>query len=54
MLSLPPVTGYVSRVMFHMSHVMRHMSLVTSHLFCPDIVVKLVGGGPVNNGAYPV
>ena len=45
--------------MYHMSRVMRHMSRVTCHFFFfffffLDKVVKLIGGGSVINGAYPV
>ena len=50
----PPVMCHVSHVMYHMSHVMCHMSLNFCLIFCSDKVVKLVGGGSVINGAYPV
>ena len=61
------VTCHVSCVMCHMSHVTCHMSCVMchmSHVTCKKIIikknffcdkgVKLVGGGSVINGAYPV
>ena len=55
------VTCQVSCVTCHVSHVMCHMSCVTCNIFCcynfffsSDKVVKLVGGGSVINGAYPV
>ena len=58
----------VSRVMCHVSCVMCHVSCVTCHVsrvtyhvsrffiifFFSDKVVKLIGGGSVINGAYPV
>ena len=54
----------VSRVTCHVSHVMCHVSRVTCHVshvtcnffsfFFSDKVVKLIGGGSVINGAYPV
>ena len=51
-------TFYVSHVMCHMSGDMCHMSCVTCHMshvnFFLDNVVKLVSGGYVINGAYPV
>ena len=47
--------------MCHMSHVMCHASCVTCQMwflfspyFLKDKGVELVGGGSVNNGAYPV
>ena len=54
------VTCHVSRVTCHVSRVTCHMSRVTCHLFIfllfffLDKVVKLIGGGSVMNGAYPV
>ena len=64
----PPkrVMCHVSCVMCHVSCVMCHVSRVTchvSHITCQDFlflfffsdkVVKLIGGGSVINGAYPV
>ena len=50
----------VSHVTCHMSRVTCHVSRVTCHLshynffFFLDKVVKLIGGGCVINGAYPV
>ena len=41
-------------VTFHVSHVTCHMSCVTCHIFFFYNVVKLIGGGFVINGAYPV
>ena len=41
----------------HVSHVMCHVSRVTCHnlfFFFSDKVLKLIGGGSVINGAYPV
>ena len=51
---LPAPTYHVSCVMCQVSHVMCHMSHVNFFLiFFQDIVVKLVGGGSVINGATP-
>ena len=49
------ITCHVSHVMFYMSRVTYHMSHVTYHtiLFFFYKVVKLAGGGSVNNGATP-
>ena len=43
-----PATCHMSRVMCHMSRVTCHMSDV------PFFLVKLIGGGCLINGAYPV
>ena len=51
------VTCHMSCVMCHMSRVTCYMSHVTCHFFLLlflDKVVKLIGGGSVINGAYPV
>ena len=59
----PPTTCHMSHVACHMSCVMCHMSHVTCHVSCvtffilffsSDKVVKLIGGGSVINGAYPI
>ena len=63
----PPVTCQVSHVMRHISHVTCDMSRVTCQMlhdffllffflffFFSFKVMKLVGGGSVINGAYPV
>ena len=50
---LQHVTCHVSHVTCCMSDFMWHMSCVTCHIFF-DNVVKLIGGGSVINGAYPV
>ena len=42
----------VSRVTCHVSRVTCHMSRVTCHML--NKLVKLIGGGSVINGAYPV
>ena len=51
------VTCWMSRVPCHVSHVACQVSHVASHLFsflfCLDIVVKLVGWGPVISGSTP-
>ena len=58
-MSLSWVMCHMSHVTCHMSHVTCHMSHVTCHMshvtcnFLLDIVLKLVGGGSVINGAYP-
>ena len=43
----------MSHVMCHVSHVTFHMSCVTCHFFF-DNMVKLMGGGLVLNGVYPI
>ena len=50
------VMCHVSYVTCHVSHITCHMSHVTIFffLFFSDKVVKLIGGGSVINGAYPV
>ena len=50
----PPqhVTCNVSHITGHVSHVMCHMSDFLNYFFW-DIMVKLIGGGSVFNGAYP-
>ena len=49
------VTCHLSRVKCHVSHVTCHMLHVTCHIFFFFYkVVKLIGGGSVINGAYPV
>ena len=50
------VMCHVSCVMCHVSHVTCpcHMSHFFSSSFFSDKVVKLIGGGSVINGAYPV
>ena len=56
----PPVTCQESDVRCQVSCVMCHMSGVRCYIsgvfgvFFSDKVVELVGGGSVNNGAYPV
>ena len=58
--SSPPPTCHVSGVKCHASHIMCHMSHVTYHMYFlliknnPDKMVKLVTGGSVINGTYPV
>ena len=44
----------MSRVTCHVSHVMCHLSHVMCQIFFFYKVVKLIGGGSVINGAYPV
>ena len=44
----------MSVISCHMSCVTCHMSHVMCHMFVLDKVVKLVSGGSVINGAYPV
>ena len=57
----PPqyVTWHMSRFMCHMSHVTCCMSCVICHMYLSsssflDKLVKLIRGGSVFNGAYPV
>ena len=54
----PPVTCHMSHGTCHVSRVTGHVSHVTCNFFSffSEIykVVKLVGGGSVINGAYPV
>ena len=50
--SSPPQTCHVSRVTCHVSHVTCHMLFFL--VGGGDKVVKLIGGGSVINGAYPV
>ena len=51
---------HMSHVACHVSHVTCHMSHVTCHVLCVtclfflDKVVKLIAGGSIINGSYPV
>ena len=47
------VTCHLSCVMYHVSRVTCDVSHFFSSFFSPDIVVELIGGGCVINGATP-